>query len=156
VVSRIELSERNCLSRAVFLFFFNWNKENKHQVNVIHVYLRTVQSFRVWEMDNLAVALMQKNSFILPQIVLGFLSWLGLGMVKWFETYQFGRAPYWVGVIIFGSVRFLPLKNNQTRRQKKKDPNRTRTSPNRPVWVRFFRPKTGKTYGYFSGFVMGF
>jgi hypothetical protein len=105
--------------QSCIFIFFNWNKENKHQVNVIHVYLRTVQSFRVWEMDNLAVALMQKNSFILPQIVLGFLSWLGLGMVKWFETYQFGRAPYWVGVIIFGSVRFLPLKNNQTGRQKK-------------------------------------
>lgn len=100
--------------QSCIFFFFNWNKENKHQVNVIHVYLRTVQSFRVWEMDNLAVALMQKNSFILPQIVLGFLSWLGLGMVKWFETYQFGRAPYWVGVIIFGSVRFLHKKMNQT------------------------------------------
>jgi len=30
-----------------FIIIFNWNKENKHQVNVIHVYLRTAQSFRV-------------------------------------------------------------------------------------------------------------
>jgi len=41
-------------------------------------------------------------------------------------------------VIIFDSVRFLPLKNNQTGRQKKKgDPNRTGTGPNLPVAVRF-------------------
>ena len=57
-----------------------------------------------------------------------------------------------LGVIIFGSVRFLPLKNNQTRRKKieKGDPNQIGTGPNRPVWVRFLRSKTGKTYGYFS------
>lgn len=47
-------------------------------------------------------------------------------------------SRYRLGVIIFGSVRFLPLKNNQTGKQKKKrDPNRTQTGPNRPVSVRF-------------------
>jgi hypothetical protein len=38
--------------------------------------------------------------------------------------------------IRFGSVRFLPEKNSQT--EKKKDPKRTGTGPNRPVSVRFF------------------
>jgi hypothetical protein len=43
-----------------------------------------------------------------------------------------------LGVIIFGSVQFLSLKNNQIGRQKKKkDPNQTGTSPNRPVSVPF-------------------
>ena len=67
-----------------------------------------------------------------------------------------------LGVIIFGSVRFLPLKNNQTGRQKKikmgPKPNRNRSKPTGfgSVQVRFFKAKTGKTYGYFSSFVMGF
>jgi hypothetical protein len=54
----------------------------------------------------------------------------------------------WAGVIIFGSVRFLPLKNNQTEK-KKRNPNRTGTGPNRPVSVRFLRSKTEKTYDFF-------
>jgi hypothetical protein len=65
-----------------------------------------------------------------------------------------------LGVIIFGSVQFLSLKNNQIGRQKKKGPkpNRNQSKPTGfgSVWVRFFRSKTGKTYGYFSSFVMGF
>jgi hypothetical protein len=55
----------------------------------------------------------------------------------------------WAAVIIFGSLRFLPLKNNQTERKKKKNPNRTGTGPNRPVSIRFLRSKTEKTYGFF-------
>jgi hypothetical protein len=40
-----------------------------------------------------------------------------------------------IGVSKFGSVRFLPEKNSQT--EKKRDPKRTGTGPNRPVPVRF-------------------
>jgi len=48
----------------------------------------------------------------------------------------FDKLAWFLEVIIFGSVRFLPLKNNQTV-LKKKDPNRTGTGPNRWVPVRF-------------------
>jgi len=56
-------------------------------------------------------------------------------------------------VIIFGSVRFLPIKNNQTEK-------RNRNWPNRPVSVRFLMSKTEKKpifflLGFF-GFVIGF
>jgi len=58
-------------------------------------------------------------------------------------------------VIIFGSVRFLPIKNNQTEKKKKKDPkpNRNRPKPTGfgSVSVRFFMPKTEKTYMHFFG-----
>ena len=63
-----------------------------------------------------------------------------------------------IGVSKFGSVRFLPEKNSQT--EKKRDPKRTGTGPNRPVPVRFFIQKTGQTYrlilGFLIGFLMGF
>ena len=49
-------------------------------------------------------------------------------------------------MIIFGSVRFLPLKNNQT--GKKNKPNRNRLKPTGfgSVLGRFLMPKTKKTY----------
>ena len=58
-----------------------------------------------------------------------------------------------IGVIISGSVRFLSKKNNQTEKEKKRDPkpNRTRPKPagsdSFPVW--FFSQKTGQTYMHF-------
>jgi hypothetical protein len=42
-------------------------------------------------------------------------------------------------VIIFDTVQFLPIKNNQTEKK-------TKTGLNRPVSGRFFMPKTEKTY----------
>jgi hypothetical protein len=53
-------------------------------------------------------------------------------------------------VIIFGSVRFLSKKYNQT--GKKKTRNRTETGPNRPVSVWFFIQKTRKTCMHFLDF----
>ena len=59
----------------------------------------------------------------------------------------------------FGSVFTFKKQPNQ-KAKKKKGPkpnqNRSKQTGCGSVWVRVFRPKTGKTYGYFSGFVMGF
>jgi hypothetical protein len=58
----------------------------------------------------------------------------------------------------FGSV--FTFKKQPNRKEKKKGPkpnrNRSKLTSCGSVWVWFFRSKTGKTYGYFSGFVMGF
>jgi hypothetical protein len=59
-----------------------------------------------------------------------------------------------IGVIIFGSGRFLSKKNNQTEFFLKK----TETGSNRPVSVRFFRTKPGSNWFglVFSGLVWFF
>ena len=59
----------------------------------------------------------------------------------------------------FGSV--FTFKKQPNRKAKKKEGpksnrNRSKLTGFSSVWVWFFRSKTGKTYGYFSGFVMGF
>jgi len=51
-------------------------------------------------------------------------------------------------MIIFGSVRILPLKNNKI--IKKKDSNRSKLTGSGSVWVRFLRSKTRKTCGYYG------
>jgi hypothetical protein len=67
-----------------------------------------------------------------------------------------------VGVIIFGSVRFFPIKTNQTEIFffLKSNRNRTETESNRPVSVRFGSvfniKKPRKPIIYFGLFVMGF
>ena len=70
-----------------------------------------------------------------------------------------------VGVIIFGSVRFLPIKTNQTDFffLKKKNRNLTETESNRPVSVRsgsVFNVKKPRKpiffWAVFNGFLMGF
>jgi len=59
----------------------------------------------------------------------------------------------------FGSVFiFKKQPNRKAKKKKGPKPNRNQSKPTGfgSVWVRFFRSKTGKTYGYFSSFVMGF
>jgi hypothetical protein len=62
------------------------------------------------------------------------------------------KIQFQLGMIIFGSVRFLPKKNNKTNFFKKK----TEIDSNRPVSVRFgyFRAKTEiqPINSVFSGF----
>ena len=50
---------------------------------------------------------------------------------------------YRLGMIIFGSVRFLSNKSNQTEKKIKK---KTETGSNRSVSVRFFREKIGSNW----------
>jgi len=64
-------------------------------------------------------------------------------------------------VIIFGSVRFLPIKTNQTDFffLKNKNRNRTETESNRPVSVRsgsVFNVKKPRKPIFFGLFLMGF
>jgi hypothetical protein len=56
-------------------------------------------------------------------------------------------------VIIFGFVRFLPIKNNQTEKKTDPKPNRNRPKPTGfgSVSVQFLMPKTEKTYMHFFG-----
>jgi hypothetical protein len=66
-----------------------------------------------------------------------------------------GNTTY-VGVIIFGSVRFLPIKNNQTEK-KKKDPKLNRNRPKPTGFGSVFDAQNRKNlYAFFLGFVMGF
>jgi hypothetical protein len=65
----------------------------------------------------------------------------------------FGRIKHLkLGVIIFSSIRFLPIKNNQTKTEKQNQ-NLTEIGPNRPVSIRFLMPKTEKNlYAFSVGF----
>jgi hypothetical protein len=58
----------------------------------------------------------------------------------------------------FGSVFTFKKQPNRKAKKKGPKPNQNWSKPTGfgSVWVRFLRSKTRKTYGYFSGFVMGF